>query len=402
MALEYEKLKDQIKSMGIASAQRRDTSTQLLDMLQRKLERYAEDWDHINHSLAKLFNENLVDKQKYRAARPLFETEPLDTGIDPPQQLPDRATLIAIDGSQAIPSRHDAHMYFLINIGLIVYEHGGLETPIEYSDPRLAYLGDGVTEEAEEFRSNVISVKRDMAEIETLARQVWEHKYKPAPILAILDQRLQYFPIGVNDKAQSSRYVERWVDGMNTIKSCGALLAGYIERPETGAVIQLLNTLDVGEPSFRAAGLLKRSPIYDAALFGRILHPGQRTALFEVINGSTNYQPFLDANQEICFFYYRPPGRAALSRVDIPKWAAQQPEVVDQIHGLLHNQSVLGVNYPYVLTRADEIAVVRGKDRTFLDQMIAIEMAKHGIYGNTTGKQGGKNLTRSTRRNHAL
>ena len=402
MALEYEKLKDQIKSMGIASADRRDTSSQLLDVLQRKLEKYAEDWDHINHSLAKLFNENLVDKQKYRAARPLFTTEPLDTGIDPPDELPDRATLIAIDGSQAIPSRHDAHLYYLINIGLIVYGHGSDKTPIEYSDPKLAYLGDGTTEEVEAFQSGAISVQRDMAEIETLARQVWEHKYESAPILAILDQRLQYFPIGINDKAQSSRYVERWVEGMDTIKACGALLAGYIERPETGAVVQLLNTLDVGQPSFRAAGLIKRSPITDISLFGRILRPGQRTAVFEIINGSTNYQPFLDANQEICFFYYRPPGRAAISRVDVPKWAAQQPEVIAQIHGLLQNQCELGVNYPYVLTRADEIAVVRGKDRTFLDQMIAIEMAKHGIFGNLTGKQGGKNLTRATRRNHAL
>ena len=401
MALHFEKIRAVITSMGEIAAERQEISTIQTDELLKKLRKHATNWSHIDLCLKRAAE--TVDKQKYRAARPLYDNEPMHLGIDPPAtSLPDRATLIAIDGSQALPSRHAPHLYYLINTGTIVYHHGSGTAPQEISQPKLYYLGDEETESAADFHSNRVSIQRDMAEIEHLARIVWENRYANAPILAILDQRLQYFPIGVNVSADASQFVGRWIAGMDTIKACNALLVGYIERPETGAVVTLLNTLDWGQEDFDPAILNERPAVADVVLFRRVLKAGQRSCVFEVVNQSTNYQPFQEAHQEICFFYYAPPGIGDITRVDVPKWAAQQPEVIAMIHSLLYDQCLLLGGYPYILSRADEVAVVQYSDREYLEHLIDLELRRHNINARSTVKQLGKDLSRSGKGRHSV
>lgn len=400
MALEFEQLTEVIRAMGAAAEARNETASLLIDNLLRKLRKHSTNWSHIDLCLNRALK--TVDKQKYRAARPLYEDEPMHVGVNPPKNTPDLATLIAIDGSQALPSRHAAHLYYLINTGTIVYHRGSGTAPQEVSQPKLYYLGDEETESAEDFHSNRVSIQRDMAEIENLARVVWENKYATAPVLAILDQRLQYFPIGVNVAANANDFVGRWIEGMDTIKACNALLVGYIERPETGAIVTLLNTLDWGQEDFDPSILNERPEIADVVLFRRVLEAGQRSCVFEIVNQSTNYQPFREAHQEICFFYYAPPGLGDITRVDIPKWAAQQPEVIDIIHSLLHEQCLLLGGYPYVLSRADEVAVIQYSDREYLEHLIDLELRRHGIVSRSTVKQIGKDLSRSGKGRHSI
>ena len=407
MALNFNKLTNQIRSMSDVAAQRQDTSSKLIDDLMQKLNRYASDFDHIDLSLRRVLSltsdvENRVDLQKYRAARPLWTTEPLNQGYNASPNVPPQATIIAIDGSQALPSRHDAYAYYLINVGWIIYQHGSGMAPLEDSDPKLHYLGDGETEDILEFRSNLVSIQRDMSEIGQLSDTVWENRTSPAPILAILDQRLQYFPIGVNDSRESAQFVDTWIRGMTKIRDSGAYLAGYIDRPETGAIITLLNTLDIDQPKFNVKTLSDRPHLSDRVIFSRLLKPGQRSTVFEVVNQSTNYAPFRESNQEISFFYFKPPKSNGISRVDVPTWAAQQPDTIETIHTLLLEQCKLLGDYPYVLTRADEIAVVRRSDQEYLDHLVSIEMARKGLKQTVTGKGQGKNATRSARSRHTI
>ena len=107
----------------------------------------------------------------------------------------------------------------------------------------------------------------------------------------------------------------------------------------------------------------------DAAIFRRVLQPGERSCCLRNRQQLDQLQQISGKNQEICF-YYCPPGLGDIARVDVPKWAAQQPEVIAQIHALLDDQcSQLG-SYPYILTRADGVAVVRGDDHDYLGQLV--------------------------------
>ncbi len=400
MALEFEKITSKIRLMGETTRQRSESANLELVRLLRQMEHYGDNWSHIELCLAQA--KDKADKQKYRSAEPFTKTEPLHLGIDPPDATPEQATLIAIDGSQALPSRHAPHLYYLINTGTIIYSHGDNNAPIEISQPELFYLGDDVTESLVDFQSGQVSRKRDMAEIGGLARCVWENKYARAPIIAILDQRLQYFPIGVNNASEANQFVRQWIEGMETIKQCNALLVGYIERPETSAVITLLNTLDWGKDGHDVAALVERPELADTALFTRVLEPGQRSCLFEVVNQSTNYLPFVEANQEICFFYFKPPGLGDVTRVDVPKWAAQQEDVIEVIHALLFAQCRLLGGYPYVLARADEVAVVQHSDREYLEHLIDLEMLQQGISSQATVKKLSKDWSRGGKRSHSI
>ncbi|MCO5186881.1 MAG: DNA double-strand break repair nuclease NurA [Anaerolineae bacterium] len=399
MSIEFEQLLDQVRALGDSAEKRRDASAHQLDDLLDKLNRYATAWSHIDLSLEKAVS--IVDQQKYRAARPLTQTEPLNAGIAPAPPPP-QATFISVDGSQTMPSRHQSYPYFLINIGGIIYERGTDQAPEIFSDPQLYFHGDDEETDDKDFTAVAVTVLRDMAEIKLLARTVWENRTATAPLLAILDQRLQYWPIGVQDSVAQQDAVKRWVEAMAIMQQCGAWLAGYIERPETGAIITLLYTLDMGTQDFKPERLIERPQMSDAAIFRRVLQPGERSCVFEIVNNSTNYSKFQEKNQEICFFYYCPPGLGDIARVDVPKWAAQQPEVIAQIHALLDDQcSQLG-SYPYILTRADEVAVVRGDDRDYLDRLVQSELQRRGLTVQDTGKQIGKNLTRSGKKRFSM
>lgn len=400
MSVEFETVMDQVRALGASAEKRRDASAHQIDDLLDILNRYATAWSHIDLCLKKVTD--IIDRQKYRAARPLTQTEPLNAGIAP-SEPPTRATFISVDGSQTMPSRHQSYPYFLINIGGIIYERGTGQAPEIFSNPQLYFQGDDDEISDKDFTAVAVTVRRDMAEIETLADMVWENRYATAPILAILDQRLQYWPIGVQDSVAQDDAVGRWIDAMTKIRDSGALLTGYIERPETNSIVSLLYTLGLHEPDFDPTLLVDRSrQMPDAAIFRRILQPGERSCLFEIVNNSTNYTTFREKNQEICFFYYRPPGLGDIARVDVPKWAAQQPEVIAQIHALLDDQcSQLG-SYPYILTRADEVAVVRGEDRDYLDRLIQSELQRRNVPVRDTGKQIGKNLTRSGKKRFAM
>lgn len=401
MALEFTKLTQKIQAMGEATLTREDRHNITLTALLEKLNKHATNWKYIDATLELVVGRGRIDKQKYRGCRPINQNEPLNRGVDA-KSADFPATIIAVDGSQALASRHAPYQYYLLNVGGLIYHHNSSRTPDHFSEPELFYLGDGITETPDAFSSNFVSVQRDMAEVERLARVVFDNKYVQAPILAILDQRLQYWPIGINDATKADQFVTRWIQAIENIQACGAWLAGYIERPETSAVVTLLYTLDYGTDEFNLEKLNTRPEISDVMLFRRILKAGQRSTVFEIVNQSTSYAPFRSMNQEICFFYYKPPGLGDITRVDVPKWAAQQPDVIAQIHCQLNAQCLLLGNYPYVLTRADEIAVVQRRDQEYLDHLIEMEMQRRGIASQMTGKQLGKEITRSGTQTHKL
>ena len=54
-------------------------------------------------------------------------------------------------------------------------------------------------------------------------------------------------------------------------------------------------------------------------------------------------------------------------------------------------------DYPYVIARADEMAVVGRQDASELNFMIDVIMERHGISEGVTSKQGSKDLARGGR-----
>jgi hypothetical protein len=400
MTLEFEKLTNDLRQMAQQAAQRQQQrAEQVVDMLQA-LHNYATGWEAIDHALAQ--GREKGDEKHYRSARPLTQDTPLDAQIDPPAP-PAQATIIASDGSQIVPDRHAAFLYYLINVGVFVYNHGAADTPQPFTVPDIQYLEEGQFEEDFILSSGQVSIKRDLAEIGTLARMTWAEKETAVfPLLSILDQRLLYWPIGSTGAAAQAT-VEKWCQAMSDVRRCGALLAGYIDRPGKSSVVTLLQAL-TADPDFNWKALGKagfNQGVTDTYLFSQLLQPGQRSCVFLDVSPANERFAEIDSHNQVCFFYLNPGQTGkAIARIDIPLWVAEQPDAVAQVHALVYDQCQILGDYPYALARADEMAVVGKRDQADLEAMIELHMGREGIEGDITAKAGSKNLARGGRTRH--
>jgi hypothetical protein len=374
----------------------------LLDQALAKLHEHAEAWQKINHCITQAIK--LAGMKELRAAKPLDDDEPLDAAVDPPPP-PGQATIVAVDGSQIMPDLHGAFLYSLINIGVLVYYHGSPDAPYQFTVPALDYPGKDEGETFED-RATIVSLRRDRAEIQTLARAVWEQRGLARPLLAILDQRLLYWPaVGAND-SEGGRVLAAWQTEIDTIRAAGAHLAGYIARSRKQSLLTLLDALDIDEPGFDLTRLTKRDQtlgLSDGALFARLLGPGQRSKVFVDVSQHNDEFKEKEALNEICFFYFNPgPAGRQSARVDLPMSVARDAQAVGDIHALLHDQCQFLGYYPYALTRADEIAVVGRQDQQHLDVMIENAMQRRGLSGTATAKQRAKGIARAGKTRHGI
>ncbi|MFW6070265.1 MAG: DNA double-strand break repair nuclease NurA [bacterium] len=404
MTLELEKLTGDIETMARGAYQRRQEENALLEHLLQKLREHRTAWQKIDRAMTTAVNS--VDMKWYRGACPLSDREPLDAPIPAPAPPPS-ATLVACDGSQIIPNRHGAYLYSVINVGIIVYYHGEGCAPLQDTRPKLDYPGNGEDGDAFVDKAALVSLRRDLAEIETLVQTAGEYQDRDQPVLALLDQRLLYWPVGSSGEDEGQRVLFGWQQAMSQSCEDGCMLAGYIDRPGKRSVITFLNTLDINRPGFDTSRLIH--PDYgpgfnDVTLFRRLLtEPGQRSCVFVDVSQHNTEFANRDGNNEVCFFYLNPSPRGRqIARVDIPRWVADDPQKVELVHSLVYNQCQIMGDYPYVLARADELAVVGFRDKESLDIMIENAMQRYGLAARPTAKQGSKNVARAGRTRHGM
>ncbi len=403
MTLEFEKLVPAVADMVQQTSQRRQQQSRQLYEAQARLNRHASSWELLNSAIDKAIEKG--DQKYFRAARPLHHSYPLNKGVNPAAP-PSQATIIACDGSQIVPDRHAPFLYYLINIGLIVYYHGSGISPDIFSDPILKYPGSDEIDEEDTFslQSAAVSLRRDQLEIEALSQALKQVREMPGPKLAIMDQRLLYWPAGGLPDRESHKVVEAWQASMSEIRQSGAWLAGFIDRPGKRSVLTMLHTLDIHKPVFRVNDLY-HAPMFnhlaDIDLFALLLDVGQRSPVFVDISQHNSSFRAREPENEVCFFYLRTGhGERQLARVDIPMWVARDEQNVNALHALIYDQCQILGNYPYVITRADEIAVVGRRDQEELEHRIALRLAEQGLNAVSTSKQQSKQYARSGKTRH--
>ncbi|WP_420629221.1 DNA double-strand break repair nuclease NurA [Candidatus Leptofilum sp.] len=400
MTLEYEKLLSQVKKMVDSALARQVKLASQQENISEKINTYAEDRKELNRTLD-LALESTDNKLYAARPHPAYELEPLNKGVSvKTKDLPETAVIIGADGSQIMPDRHAPFLYYLINVGIIKYFHGAAKAPDIFTKPILQFPDDSLDSNELVFSSSEVSVARDLEEIRTLSEAVCEESNDTEDIvLGLLDQRLLY--------RGETQVVYEWLKALQKVeqryeqnKSIG--LVGFITNPGTSVVINMLRTLDVdrinpdtGEFLLDPETLMQSNiGITDATLFTDVLEPGQRTTVFT--NISELNTRFGNRGQDICFFYLNASTNARgrqISRVDMPCWLANDVNMVNQIHALIYSQCKF--DYPYVLTRADEIAVILQQDREYFENMIAMQMGSDFALHRHSPKQIGKFNTRS-------
>lgn len=84
-------------------------------------------------------------------------------------------------------------------------------------------------------------------------------------------------------------------------------------------------------------------------------------------------------------------------------WVAQDRQFVAELQALIYHQcQQLVSHYPYVLTRADELAVVKGDETRQLNMLIQVALTRYGIDHGDSPKQATKHSARSKKTRFAV
>lgn len=394
MALELNKLTDQVEAMGRALARRQREENARIAEARRLLQEYG---DVTGELLDKIAVARARDAWR-RGAVPLAGR--LDLRLMP--MHPARpATLIAADGSQVYPDRHGLAPYFLVNTGSIILRQGSGEAPSVSSTPEIFFeTGDLYDEAGQMHDVEYVNAQRDRREIETLADLAEQERARSAPqrpIITLTDGPLRPWT-SQTDAREARRQAQHFRRQLRRLRAARAIPVGYVDRPDSGYVLRILELIGLpAEQITRVA--LREGPfryLTDRALFADLL-PGQRTALFALEEETELAEEPVNDEEQIVFCYLNVAREAGESnanivRLELPAWAGQDPEALDCVHQAIYEDCRL-TGYPYVLARAHELAVVGAAERADLERMVGQFMLRHGLLPQLSTKADLKRMT---------
>jgi NurA domain len=397
--LELNKLTHEVAEMGAALAGRAAEFEQRLPAAQALLNTVGQADEELRAKIEKATN------FAWSGAMPT--DEPANASYPPPAH-PARLNVLAADGSQIYPDRHGLALYYLINIGSIVFRHGLSEAPGVHTEPQVFYEdADLYQDDGGQVPSVLIDVRRDVAELGELARLA-ALEAAQAPTLAVMDNGLMLFvapqvPGGREAQRANDDYQTQYLGHMQASRETGAALAGVVDRPHAVNVIRLLclSRLESGEINQDTLrSLAPFEHITDAVLFN-FLEPGERSAVFK--NASkTNLDLYAPRGHAVHFFYLNAGrvGQREMLRIEVPEWIAQDTGRLGLVHAAIVEQCRLSAGFPYVLMRAHELAVVTQAERREFDQMVQGALIRQGMSPSVSQKAQGKAWTGAAKRRY--
>ena len=369
MTLELTKVTAQIEEMGRVLAERWQRHNKVLPAAQALLHLYARDQEELCRIAAS------EPGQRLRCAGP--GDEPLDAVLPAPP-MPAQATLIAADGSQIYPDRHGPVFYYAINIGAIVFRHGSGQAPAASTDPHLFYTEDRVYPGGHPVSSDLVNVERSVAEMRTLTDLILAECGSGVPCLGLSDgSLLLWIERAALPSDRQTDLLAAYLACLGRLRTEQGAVAGFVSRPHSAEVVALLYLRQLEEDQRGQVRSLSETPyrgLTDRALF-RDLQPGERSALFA--RGTAANERYRAEGHRIWFFYLNT--GTEIARVEVPEWLVARPEALSLVHAAVIDQSHFNNGYPYILTRADEQAVIQGQERETLEAMLAQAMLRHGL-----------------------
>ena len=376
MPVNYEQLHTQMKDAGKTLRLRHDAFSRAANQYETQLRAEAGSED-----LRERIEDLLASRPELRCAIP--GNEPIDMVHPLPPLPPVQIRLLACDGSQISPSRHDEISFGLINTAVVEFIVNSGSTPRIITRTRLLPFDDLPSE-------NLLGVQRDAAEKRFLAETA-AGCGREVPVFALSDGPLELFTDTPEMKGQELLKAE-YLEALTQLAAARIPAAGYIDRPRSDPVIRMLDLLRTG------SGQEEKNPgADDSMIFSKLLAPGERSAIF-AMNSRLNRE--LSDELRLCFFYMNigRPGHPYICRVELPAWAAEDSAVTDLLHAVLIQQcSILGGHpYPFILHRAHESAVVTLAEKEEIKNLLLREMALNGLTPpEKSNKQIAKDLIKS-------
>lgn len=261
--------------------------------------------------------------------------------------------VMAFDGSQIYPDRHQGIDCFLVNIGQAHFHYDHEASSVYFdSTPTVIFAGD---EGPLDFTPDSVNAYRTEQELKTALIHASQPKPQKVPTLFLFDGSLIFWHLQTqNDDAQRD-FLPRYLALLDDLYNKQALFAGYISLSKSK---ELVNVIKI------AAEIHKKSSefvhIVDGDIAEFYLKPGERSLLFANHSAIVSHYP---VHSRPHFFYINTGDEIA--RVEIPAWIATNTEKLEIVTAIIYDQITKGYGYPVSLAEAHEQAVVSHADRDF-------------------------------------
>jgi len=366
-------------------------ASQAGSMVARLKEGRAERQQRLQYA-RQIFGDETIDleklKRKVAVSRTTWLVAELTDGLAgqyPPPDLPADFTVLATDGSHIDVDRHRATRCYLINIGAVALRYGGEPDALLDSVPHL-YAEDedlvikpaAASGREQMVEGTLLGIKRAVEECRHLSTLVAQQP-PGSSTLALLDGSLilwglEAFPDFVSEALLDNGFSPCLGEMRKQNQDKKMALASYISFPRSTDVVNVLRVAicphEVADcdrfcPPHKERDCEGVAGVTDRELFMDVLEAGERSALFISPSKITRERY---GEHRVYFFYLRLEEEVA--RVELPRWVAENPELLDTAHALLLDQCRRGHGYPVALSEAHEQAVVTSADRAEFWQLV--------------------------------
>ena len=369
MPIDYQQVYTRIKEIGAGAKEREKKKEEAQKLAQNLLASFNSELDKLRSKVdsAKAADSNI------RCAVPLNEV------LASHHPVPDttiQATVIAADGSQIVPSRHEALQYYVINVGGIAMEIGSGNTPEVETDTELRVLDEF---DDTYFSDSQVALQRDVAERKKLLEM--SEKYS-GTIIALTEGQLELWGSVDNENAREfEKSLQDYLRVLEQLRQKQIIAGGYVDKPGANWVVKLLEI--AGTPQDELKSVRKNrllAGVTDHWLFSQILGEHERSAVFALQAKSA--EKYKDA-LSIHFFYINVGDKKhpKIARVDVPLWVAENKSMLNGLHLVLVEQSKIMGNsqqFPYLLHRAHEIAIVTHREKEEIDRLLSRDILSRG------------------------
>lgn len=272
--------------------------------------------------------------------------------------------IVAVDGSQIYPDRHQGSHCFLINIGSVVLAYGipGKRVFCD-SEP---YLFVGNEDDISGISPDIVNCRREEYEFEAglTTSCLYRDKHAESPLLFLFDGSLIFWHLETKDQHVRDTFLMRYCSTLQKLYNETILCAGYISLPRSKELINLIRfELCGGDHKKECNSAVEH--FVDSSIAHFFLKPFTRSILFKHCSAISDHYP-KDIKP---YFFYLHVG-SEIVRIEVPAWIAHDEEKIDLIAQIIIDQAVKGRGYPVSLAEAHEQAVIKGPDRDFFYHLI--------------------------------
>ncbi len=292
---------------------------------------------------------------------PLWEG-PLDARV-PIRQQPHPYAVIATDGSQIYPDKHQGVPCFVLNSGTAQFVYGTNSSEVKLeSSPLIVTQNDDETFISEDL----VNCRRAELEFEVglAASKEVMRTYPEVPFVFLCDGSLIFWHLESKSPVVKERFLKRYMGLLDEFYQARVPIAGYISLPKSKELVALIKNCIAQKKGPIVEGDILLTTV-DTDIIGSFLKPSERTTVFTHNSPlAKEYPPHL-----VPYFAYLNVGDE-IARVEMPRWVAEDPALLDTVLSILCDQSVKGNGYPIALSEAHEQAVIKGHEREFFFSLL--------------------------------